>query len=211
MRQINRGQLELGINVYGRDDVDGGGQFVNSTVLFTNPDPITTVQATVTVVLAAAEACPTGNNANVIAGANAVFFNDGTSTGPGDATGDIQATIEKVFFTDLGRVYQAEYFRCNNASCSSLTRVDQLFTSTWNTGGANILTLTWDAANSQFLYTVKRGKTTETITLHYPFTITNPPGVKFKGVFSGAFAVNCSGSRKHAFVDALFDDVMVNP
>jgi hypothetical protein len=209
VRQIKGGQLELRVLQHGRDDVNGGGQFSGVNLGITNPAPIRTLQAAVKVALAEAQAC-SANTGNAIAGLSLKFFNDGSSSGPGDATGDIQVQLFKWRDANQGSVYYAEYWRCSDPSCSTRSGVNQFF-SNWKTNESNVLTVTWDAPNKQFVYSVKRGKITDTVELPYTFSDTDPPGVDFKFLSSGAFAVNCSGSRTHSAMDALFNNVMINP
>jgi hypothetical protein len=213
-RRIDHGKLHLRLDQYGlttSNSGTSGGQF---RLAVHNPVPITTMQAGVIVLSGEALLCPANAGATVRSRAAIVgsFFNDGSSTGAGDRTGDIIATVQKVADATLGDVIQAVISRCPDASCSSPTTLSfQYFTATWVPYQPHTLTLTWDAANDQFIYTAKplRGRA-ETITLPYTQTDAVPPVVNFKQVQVNNSAANCNGSREHAFMDALFDNVMVN-
>jgi hypothetical protein len=52
------------------------------------------------------------------------LFNDGTSPGAGDRTGDIFAGLQQILDTVLGAVFQPFLLRCTNASCSTFVAVD---------------------------------------------------------------------------------------
>jgi hypothetical protein len=214
-RRIEHAKLELRLNQYGLNNSDSGTSGGQVRLAVHNPAPITTMQAAVTVLSGAALACPTNASATVRSRAQIVgsFFNDGSSTGTGDRTGDIIATIQKVADATLGDIIQAVISRCPDASCSSTTTLSvQTFTTTWAPYHAHTLTLTWDAANNQFVYSAKPvlGRV-ETISLAYSQTDSAPPGLNFKQLSVNNSAANCNGSRQHAFMDALFDSVKVNP
>ena len=99
-----------------------------------------------------------------------------------------------------------------NASCSIYSASGDHFTTTWAPYQPHTLTLTWDAAHNQFIYSVKPTfGSTETITLPYTYSDSNPPVVHAKHLQVSNSAANCNGSQKHAFMDALYDNVMVNP
>jgi hypothetical protein len=215
VRLIKSGQLELRLNQYGLDNSDSGSSQGAIRLLVTNPTPITTWQATVTVVSAEVQTCSTNPGAgNVRAGAEiyAHFFNDGSSTGTGDATGDMVTGIQQDLNGTLGEVFRAVSARCANSSCSSFQILDgQVFTTTWTLNQPQTLTLTWDAAHHQFIFSVTPvGGSTETITIPYTQSDSTPPVIGFKVLEVQNAAVNCNGSQKHAFMDALFDKVMVN-
>ncbi len=215
VRLIKFGKLQLRLDQYGLNNSDGGTSVGRTRLSVTNPTPITTMQAAVTVLSAEAEACSTNTDATgqsraQIAGG---FFNDGSSTGSSDRTGDIIAIVQKDANAALGDVFEALIIRCANSSCSSTPIVtSQQFTATWAPNQPHTLTLTWDAANHQFIYSVKPvlGGSRETITLPYTQSDSNSAVGPFRHLVVSNAAVNCNGSQKHAFMNALFDNVMVN-
>lgn len=214
-RRIRLGKLQLRLNQYGLTTSDSGTSGGQYRLAIHDPVPITTLQARVIVRRAEADVCPTNTAAVARSRARVVgaFFNDGSSTGPGDRTGDIIAGVQKVADAAQGNLIQAFIARCPNASCSpsGTTLVFQDFVRTWAANQAHALTVTWEAANHQFVYSVKPvvGKS-ETITLPYSQSDADPPATNFKQLDVNNAAANCNGSRKHAFMDALFDSVMVN-
>lgn len=211
VRQLKSGQLELRVNQYGRDDLNGGNQYGNAGVNFRNPALITAIQASVKVAIAQATSCP-ANSTLVRGGLHANPFNDGSSSGAGDRTGDIQAVFTKTHSTNLGNIIRADLRRCSDPSCSSSTPTgEHTFSGTWRVNESNIMTLMWDAANNQVHYSIKRGRNTETIPLSYTVSDANPPAVQFKNLIAEASVANCAGERQHGFVSVLFGNAMVNP
>ena len=212
VRQISAaGLLELRLNQYGLSNSDNGTSDGFVRLRVTNPAPITTLQAKVIVASASAEACPT-NSFPGLAQAEILgrFFNDGSSTGPSDQTGDIHAGIVKSSFgTATGNTIDAYITRCSDSTCSSVSLVaTQRFVTTWAPGQPHTLRLEWDSANTQFVYSVLG---TETIAIPYTQSDTNPAVAPFRMLAVHNRAVNCTGSQKHAFMDVFYRNVKVNP
>jgi hypothetical protein len=218
-RVIKSGRLELRLNQYGLSTSDTGTSTGQYRISVPNPTPITTWQAAVTVLSADVEACPTNLSTTVRARAQVSggFFNDGTSSGANDRTGDVIAGVQKIADTVLGNVIQAFIVRCTDASCSTTGPLSglssQVFATAWAPNKGHTLTLTWDATGNQFVYAVKPvfGGSTETITLPYAESDAKSPIVPFRQLVVNNSAANCNGSQKHAFMDVHFDSVMVNP
>ena len=213
-RRIELGKLRLRLNQYGLTNSNSGTSGGQVRLAFANPVPITTIQASLIVLSGEALFCPTNAGVSVRSRAQIVgsFFNDGSSTVAGDRTGDVLGTIQLVADPTLGDIIQAVISRCPDASCSSATTLSaQTFIMGWVPYLPLTLTLTWDAAHDQFVYTLKPvlGRA-ETITLPYTQADALPPVVNFKQLQVNNSATNCNGSRKHAFMDVLFDKVMVN-
>lgn len=82
------------------------------------------------------------------------FFNDGSSTGPGDATGDILAGLSVEKRSTDGRVLVAFLTRCTNANCStSATQKSVVFTRKWALNTAVPIAVVWDRDGDQFVFT----------------------------------------------------------
>ena len=213
-RKIASGQLRIDITTWGRTDSDTGNNGLQGSKLaVTNPTAITTFQVDVTVKSAKVVACaanPTFSRARaLITGA---FFNDGTSSGPGDRTGDIAANFQLHRDSINGDQIQANIIRCTNASCSSTTQVTVVFTSIWVKGVARTLNMQWDKPNKQFIFTLNPGGIQEQHILTYTVSDTNPAVAPFIHLASQNSAASCqSGPRTSAIMKALFDNVMVNP
>ena len=210
-RQIVSGGLQMRLSQYGRSDTDAGGARGATILNVVNPVPITTLQANVTVNNAKIQDCLVNfGPGTASAGIIGLFFNDGTSGGPSDQTGNIGAALRQVRdafgnFTFLGTIT-----RCTNPDCSTASVVGSApFAATWALGETHKLRLTWDAANDQFVFLVAP----ETESIPYVLTDTAPPvALNFKALSVDTFAENCaSGGQKRASIDVRFDDVRVNP
>jgi hypothetical protein len=212
-RKIAKQQLSISLTTWGRTDSNTGNGGSESTRLgVTNPVPVTTIQADVTVkstkvVGCAANTTSTRARAQVLGG----FFNDGTSPGPGDRTGDILAGIQSVRDSLLGDRIEAFITRCTNANCTTFTNPASVtFIASWVQGVADTMSVEWDKPNKRFNYTLNGS---EQHGLTYTFTDTNGPVVDFKQVAANNSAASCTGPapRAYATMKALFDNVMLNP
>jgi hypothetical protein len=215
-RKIAKQQLSISLTLWGRTDSNTGNAGNQSTRLaVTNPAPVTTIQADVTVKSATVVGCAanttsTRARAQVIGG----FFNDGTSPGAGDRTGDILAGTQHIRDTILGDQIAAFITRCTNANCSTFTSPFGItFTASWVQGVANTMRVQWDKPNKQFIYTLNPGGSQEQHILTYTFSDTNAPVVDFKQLAVNNSAASCTGPapRTYATMKALFDNVMLNP
>jgi hypothetical protein len=215
-RKLAGKKLYISLTTWGRTDSNTGTAGNQSNRLsVTNPVPVTTIQADVTVksvkvVGCTANTTPTRSRAQVLGG----FFNDGTSPGAGDRTGDILAGIQSTRDTLVGNPIEAFITRCTNAGCTTSTTVFFVtFTASWVQGVSNTMSVQWDKPNKQFIYTLNPGGSQEQHILAYTFSDANPPVVDFKQVAAGNSAASCLGPapRAYATMKALFDNVMLNP
>ena len=214
-RKLAKQQLYITLTTWGRTDSNSGNAGTQSNRLgVTNPVPVTTIQADVTVksvkvVGCTANTTPTRSRAQVVGG----FFNDGTSPGPGDRTGDIIAGTQSVRDSIQGDQIEAFINRCTNAACTTFTTLAfQVFNATWTKGVADTLRLEWDPANDRFIHTVNPGGVNEIIMLSYLVPDANAPVVNFKQVAASNSAASCTAApRASAIMKALFDNVMLNP
>src|SRR5438093_763730 len=95
-RAIVNGQLQLKLTSYGKTDSNVGQTgFASNRLRLNNPALLTQLRARVTVQQAVAQSCPanTTGSSQPQARLVAAFFNDGSSTGAGDQTGDVQANL----------------------------------------------------------------------------------------------------------------------
>jgi hypothetical protein len=217
-RKISGGHLEISTTTWGRTDSNIGALAAKGSRLnVTDPAPITTFQADVTVksvkvVGCAANATRSFSLAQVEGG----YFNDGTSSGPGDRTADIIAVIQKTRDNIAGDRIEAVIFRCTNTTCTGEDILKfGFFQTRWVKGVADTLRLEWDQVNHQFVYTVNPdGSNPETIALGYPpVSDSDPAVVVFRQLSVGNKPANCMppAQRTMTLMDALFDNVMVNP
>jgi hypothetical protein len=205
----------MDLTSYGRTDSNSGRSGTAESLRVTNPVPITTWQADVTVksvevVGCAANPTSTYSKAQLFGG----FFNDGTSPGPGDRTGDIFAIIAASMDTITGDRIEAFFNRCTNANCTTvIAGGSHVFSTKWTKGVANTLSIQWDQPNHRFIFTVNPGPNQEQVALPYTFPDTNPPVLNFKDLDVANGPASCMGPslRTSATMKALFDNVMVNP
>ena len=215
-RKLAKQQLYITLTTWGRTDSNTGNAGNQSNRLaVTNPVPVTSIQADVTVKSAKVVGCAV-NTTSTRARAQVLgsFFNDGTSPGAGDRTGDILVGIQSHRDTLTGDEIVAFINRCTNAGCTTFTTSSSVvFTASWVQGAANTLRVQWDKPNKQFIYTLNPGGSQEQHILTYAFSDTDGPVVDFKQVGANNSAASCLGPapRTRATMKALFDNVMLNP
>jgi hypothetical protein len=175
---------------------------------------VTAMQADVNIEDAVAQLCsdnPTGSIARAqVVGA---FFNDGSTTEPGDQTGDIIAGIQKQHDTD-GDTVVAFIKRCTDADCESTSPVaSHTFVNTWKRKHTDTLRIQWDPPTDEFHFTVNPG----TITEEYMVLSSGiylpgapAPGLDFKRLQVTNDAVNCTGGRRETSMGVFFDNVQIN-
>jgi len=163
-RKLAKQQLYITLTTWGRTDSNSGNAGTQSNRLgVTNPVPVTTIQADVTVKSAKVVGCA-ANTTSSRARAQVVgsFFNDGASLGAGDRTGDILAGIQSVRDSLVGDPIEAFITRCTNAGCTTFTNPAFVtFTASWVQGVANTMAVQWDKPNKQFIYTLNPGGSQE--------------------------------------------------
>lgn len=212
-RFIDRGKLHIALTSYGDVTSNSGTRTGRFGLSFSNPTPITAMEASVSVKQASFQDC-TGNTSTSRAGAQLIgaFFNDGASSGADDRTGDILASIRKQQ-THNGNQITADIQRCNDSGCSSSSTLTSFaFTTTWTQNQSHVLRLEVDPAGNGFRYTVNPGKTTEeTTVLTFTAADSLPPVQNFKNVRAINTAANCTTGRTKVVMDALFDNVKLNP
>jgi hypothetical protein len=234
-RRVINGQAQVALTASRRISGFGGGYSegkARAGLRMTHPglatpsSPlVTTLRASVTVAALTAEP-PDVGGCSAYSKARAQvfghFFNDGSSTGPGDLTGDIFAlvSLERASEeTSAGRVVrnfvQARMGRCGTAGCR-IHSVGVEFTRGWTVGVPHVLTITWQPAKNRFAFTVSGGGVpAETRTLAhtsadaapprgyaYDLRVESQPG--FCGIEGEGFI------WETASIDARFDNVQLN-
>jgi hypothetical protein len=179
----------------------------------------TSMQATVQVKqLAVAGSDVNQNPAQARARLVGWFFNDGTSTGPGDQTGDVFAWIglrRKSDSTDAAGVMTivGVVARCEDSTCSDSSTTETQPLGTVKYGPKTTLALDWDDGNQRFIFKWLSGKNATTAEITYAQA----------GVSNAAQRVNTAnrldvwstvpndngttGERPMAFMEAYFDDI----
>jgi hypothetical protein len=168
----------------GRDDIIAGDVVV--TGFHTK---VVMLSAAVTPCPTTTDASPTRAMAHVVF----VFFNDGSSTGPTDATGDVFAGFNVERSSTFGKIITAFIAQCANPSCSILANLGkaQTFTRRWAIGVPVPLVVAWDRFNDRFFYT----SGTEQHVLTYgdiPLTAAAPPVRDVRDLSIRNVLPNCS-------------------
>jgi hypothetical protein len=215
-RAIKGGTLEMSLTSFGKTDSDAGNAGNASTRLrLLNPGGLTQLQADIKIVRAEAQACqanttPSRPRARIIG----AFFNDGSSSGPDDETGDVIATIQMVLDSSSGREISLSVFRCLDALCIATETTPFSsggfvgFTSTWRQGQKRTLNLLWDQANKQFVGTIDAGRPTEEVHVisYVGLPDGDTPGFDFKDLRVQTLEANCTAGATKSAVTARFDN-----
>jgi hypothetical protein len=218
IRKIVNKKLQLSLVFYGETTSDTGGPSGGLQRLrFNDPSSITEIQAKVTVQKAETEAClANATPARARAQIAGTFFNDGTSTGPDDQTGDMQVGMELMQDSTAGRSIRGFINHCTNADCGTFTTIASTnanpFATTWRPGVARTLLLQWDEPGDQFIFTVNPGTGgAETRNLSYSgFTDTDAAVNERRELRVNDDPVNCTAGRRRVTTTAVFDNIMTN-
>ena len=214
-RFIDAGQLILGLRSYGGTDRDTGRRSGNFGLAVTGSGRVTAMQAEVTIRNALVEDCP-DNPVSTRARAQLIgyFFNDGSSSGPGDVTGDVLASIEKRVDSRTGPGFLALIVKCASPGCqTSDTLGFHVFSTPTALGQADTLRLEWDEAGEQFTFTVNPGGPDEEVqTLSYAGRVTNmaPSDFQLDRLRVRTQGANCLSGRRQVMIDTRYDDVQLN-
>jgi len=216
-RRIEGGQLRLMMTNYGNTLSDSGtttGRIdlrPKLTGVLGGPGFIVGMQANATILASRIQKC--GANTST-GGARAqmlgFFFNDGTSTGPDDRTGNIIGFInmQKNAPPLDNQVITAGISRCLIASCEqSTTLASQTFDATWALNETVTLRLVWKKANGKFTFVAKG----ETHDIFYPGGLidSGPPITSFNALRASNFVENCAVGYKKGVTDVVFDGFSV--
>jgi hypothetical protein len=201
-RGLKGGALEMSLTSLGKTDSDSGSAGNGNTRLrLLHPEGLTLLQADVRLMSAQAGRCnanpaPSRPRARLFG----AFFNDGSSSGAGDSTGDVLATIQMVLDSGAGREISLSVFRCVDALCTVTDSTPFTaggfvkFATTWKPGQKRTLTLLWDQPGKQFIGTVDAGKKTEEVQVisYGALSDVDAPGFDFKDLRAQTLQANCS-------------------
>jgi hypothetical protein len=216
LRSIEGGRLRLALTSYGDTAGDTGtaiaqhGLHIKQLGVSGGSGFITGLKTTVTVLGVQAQDCPVNSdNSGPRVQLNGTFFNDGSSTGPNDRTGDIQVYLILLKNPATGRnTINVGIQRCTTPTCSPFENIGgaQLAT-TWAENAPVAVRLVWQQAEQRFRF-VANGEQKD---LAYPAGIAPvaPPVFDFKQVQVLNFAENCQAARTTAKIDAVFDQIEV--
>jgi len=213
IRQIQDNRLCLVYRAYGRPDSDSGMSRNELGLFFHNSAAVTAVKATVQVTDAAATSCPGNREATIaVAMLDGRFFNTPPPT-PGSAANDVAAGIGLVRRSDstdppdVLRV-RCGVLHCTNTDCMVVSELHSQDPGPVKLGELVRLRMQWDCANHRFIF--QHDNDPEVLA---PYTVSDsaPPGDQCKRLGAVHFVPNCTATpRPVAFIEALFDDVMVN-
>jgi hypothetical protein len=194
---------------FGLKNSDIGNIRSEFVLMFRHPELVTAIQAAVTVTDAATTDC-SGNPDSTLARAalSGRFFGSPPSTPDGDVR-DMVAFIGIMRvsgFTPL-RAHSFVYY-CANRPCTAGMTLHRQDLGAIKAGETARLRVQWDRAHDQFIF--QRDQQPE-VFAKYAISDIVPPSVPAKSLTAMQFVPDCTATtRPMAYIDALFDDVMVN-
>ena len=239
VRRVVGGQAQIAVTsylgpsgaLYGYGAKARSGLRINHEALADHRPAVTAFRATVTVVRASVPTVPPemfcyyGEVGTARAELVGHFFNDGTSTGTNDLTGDTFALValarrvERTNGREVVRnVVEARIGRCAEPDCSRVRGgASVAFTRRWAIGVPHVLTIAWQPASNGFLLTVADGGTAESRTITYTTGDSTP-------VRGYAYDLRVENAPRRCYteygasyqvpqqvsIDARFDDVQLN-
>ena len=228
VRVVDTGALRLGLVSWGNDTSNSGSTTSRQGLQFRQlgtlggSGSIIGVKVKVTVLDAVVEDCAanpaTGSSIRARAQVIGWFFNDGSSTGASDDTGNVTAGVQLSKEADGSNLIQPFLQKCTNASCSTvdfLPAVTQpAFAMAWSPNTPLILKMRWDRVNGKFKFLARDQATqaSETVIIDYLGIVTDagaPVNGDFKNLRVQNSVKNCTGARKQVSMNALFDNVNV--
>ena len=227
IRSAESGALQLRLMSWGNDTSTSGstttraGLNFKQTGTFGASGSLIGIKTKVTIQEALAQDCATNpdasSNSRTRAQVIGTFFNDGSSTGPTDSTGNIVAGINVAKESDGSNTTQIFILKCTNSTCGTFSVpavIVPTLATTWSPNMPLILKLRWDRANGKFKFLVRDQTTlaTETAVIDYLGVVTDagaPANGNFRALRVQNNVKNCSGDRKQVMIDALFDNVNV--
>ena len=214
IRQIQDNRLHLVYRSSAKTDSDRGRPRNELGLIFRNSAAVTAIKAAVQVTDAAATRCPSNPEATIAwAMLGGLFFNTATYATPGSAVNDVGASIHIVRrsdSTDPPDVFRVRsgVFHCANAACTAVSELHFQDLGSVQRGEMARLRVQWDRDKHRFIF--QRDDNPEVFA---PYTVSDsaPPGIQVKLLDALHLVPNCTATpRPVAFIEALFDDVLVN-
>lgn len=223
IQQVVDGQAQIALTTVGpnfRDsDFTAGfgrsGLRVNHLALADGAPPVTRMQATVTVGAVSVDLCGGRDPAREGGSAEIFghFFNDGSSTGPADLTGDVVVSLGRRGGSS-GGVFVGVIGRCLTADCGWIGSLGSVqFTRPAALGVAYTLTITWQPTVNAFQFAVSgAGAPIESHRATYPVADSAPARGYAYDLRVANFPITCWGPPESRFmerwsIDARFDNV----
>lgn len=213
IRQIQNNQLRLMYRSYGVTNTVAGTSRSELVLMVRNPAIVTALQAAVTVTDAVAIGCPDNTEHTVARAAIGGRFFGGAASTPDGEVRDMVAMIgiERVSYaTDPPDVFRVKsiVFYCANRPCTVGKTLHVQDLGTVRRGETARLRVAWDRVHGQFIF--QRDEAPE-IFAKYAVSDIIAPSIPTKLLNVLQFVPDCTATpRPMAFMDALFDDVMVN-
>jgi hypothetical protein len=212
IRQLQDGWLRLLYRSYGATDSDSRRLRSELALFFRDPAAVTTIQATVRVTDVATIGCPDNPEPTAAwAVLSGRFFGSPAATPDGEVR-DMAASVGVSWVSgsyppDVFRV-RALVFLCSNRLCTAGMRLHRLDLGPIKPGETARLRVQWDRANQRFIF--QRDEAPE-VFAPYAVSDTAPPSIAVKMLDTTLYVPNCAATpRPMAFIDAWFDEVMVN-
>jgi hypothetical protein len=214
IRQIKDDQLRLMYRSYGATTAASSTIRSEFTLMFRHAAAVTAIQAAVTVTDAVVTGCPeSGEHTVTRAALGGRFFGGAPSTPEGDVR-DMVAFIgieRASYATDPPDVFQAQsvVFYCANRPCTAGTTLHSQDFGPVTRGATARLRVEWDRLHRQFIF--QRDDHPEVFAKYAVPSEVVAPGSPAKVLNAMQFVPGCTATpRPMAFMDARFDDVMVN-
>jgi hypothetical protein len=213
IRQLQDNRLRLVYRSHGATTSDSGQIRTELVLMFRHPAAVTAIQAAVQVTEMATSGCPSNpENAAAWAMLGGRFFGSAASTPDGEVR-DMVAFIGIMRWsgaTDPPDVFQARavVFYCANRPCTDGFQLHRRDLGPVKRGEVAKLRVQWDRPNQRFIF--QRDDAPE-VFAPYAVSDTAPPSIPVKLLDTMQFVPNCMATpRPMAFIEAWFDDVMVN-
>jgi hypothetical protein len=214
IRQIQDNQLRLTYRSYGATNAATGTNRSELVLMFRNPAFVTAMQAVVTVTDVVAAGCPdTPDSAVARAALGGRFFGGAPSTPDGEVR-DMVAFIgieRTSYATDPPDILRAQsvVFYCANRPCTAGTTLHSQDLGPVTRGATARLRVAWDRLHRHFIF--QRDDHPEVFAKYAVPSEVVAPGSPVKVLTAMQFVPDCTATpRPMAFIDARFDDVMVN-
>ena len=209
IRQLQDNRLRLMYRSFGPKNSDSGSIRNEFVLLFRHPDVVTAIQAAVTVMDAATTDCPDNPDSTLARAAlGGRFFGGPPSTPDGDVR-DMVAFIGIIHVSGFAPLRaQSLVYYCANRPCTTGMMLHRQDLGAIKRGETTRLRVQWDRVHEQFIF--QRDERPE-VFAKYAVSDIVPPSVPAKLLTSMQLVPDCTAAtRPMAYIDALFDDVMVN-
>jgi hypothetical protein len=214
IRQVQDNRLRLMYRSYGVTNTVTSTSRSELMLMFRNPAFVTAMQASVTVTDAVAIGCPNNLEHTVSrVGLGGRFFGGAPSTPDGEVRDmvafiGIERASHAIDPPDVFRS-QSVVFYCANRPCTAGTRLHAHDLGTVKRGETARLRVEWDRIHRQFIF--QRDEQPEVFARYAVPSDVVAPATAAKVLNAMQFVPDCTATpRPVAFIEALFDDVMVN-